>query len=65
MLDNDSYNAKIRDISKQYLFISENPSLSNSWIGNEARTNLECLDRSVNPTGPNVPLVRSLEKLVR
>ncbi len=59
------YEAQIRDISKQYDMIRENPSLSESRLGDMARARLSSLDSRVAPSGPNVPLVNGLEGLVR
>lgn len=59
------YNSTIRDLSKQYQFLNENPSLNNTSIGREASARLNTLDKTVNPSGPNVPLTRSIEDLLK
>ncbi|AQQ71430.1 hypothetical protein SMSP2_01804 [Limihaloglobus sulfuriphilus] len=65
MLTPDDYQIQMRDIAKSYDMISQNPALSKTHLGDFARARLDTLDRTVNPTGPNVPLVNSLENLVR
>ena len=61
-LDRSSYDAQIRDIRMCYDTISQNPSLSETRLGNIARARLETL---LPGPGPNVPLIKALDDLVR
>lgn len=63
-MDNACYQATIRDLSRTYQFLNENPSLRNTSIGREAEARLSSLDRTVNPNGPNIPMIRSIEGLL-
>ena len=62
-LDDACYQAAMRDLSKSYQFLSQDPSARNTSIGREAEARLSSLDRSL-PDGPNTPMIRSIENLL-
>lgn len=64
-LSQEDYQIQIREISRWYGYIREDPSLANTWIGCEARARLDTLSPGANPNGQNMPLIRALGDLVR
>lgn len=59
------YQSQIRDAAALYDKVKENPALADTRLGDMARARLGTLDARVNPSGPNVPMLKSLDRLVR
>lgn len=63
-LSQEDYEIQMRDVSRWYGIIRENPPLANTWIGREARARLDTLLPGENPNGPNMPMIRALDDLL-
>lgn len=63
-LSQHDYQSQMRDLSKHYQMLNENPLLSQSSIGRETQARLNTLDARINPTGPNMPMIRGIQNIL-